>query len=79
MIVKPESKGTGKPYIQIYANSKDKITWKPLVSAATVFVSQAWRYSFYDVMVDVMDQYAGGFALLTPIFGLTLTQTTKMT
>ena len=62
MIVKPESKGTGQPYIQIYANSKDAITRKPLVSAATVFVSQAWRYSFYEVMVDVMEQYTGGFA-----------------
>ena len=29
--------------------------------AATVFVSHAWRYSFYDIVVDVMEQYAGEF------------------
>lgn len=30
----------------------------PYVSSATVFVSHAWRYSFYDVVVDVMEQHA---------------------
>ena len=61
MIVKPESKGTGQPYIQIYANSNDEATRKLMVSAVTVFVSHAWRYSFYDIVVDVMEQYAGEF------------------
>ena len=28
------------------------------VSSATVFVSHAWRYTFYSVVVDVMEQYA---------------------
>ena len=56
--VKPETKGTSRSYIQKYISLQDETSGVPLVSAATVFVSHAWRYSFYDVVVDVMEQYA---------------------
>ena len=56
--IKPETKGTDHPYIQKYATKRDKKTEQPLVSSATVFVSHAWRYSFYDIVFDVMEQYA---------------------
>lgn len=36
----------------------DDTTGAPLISSATVFVSHAWRYSFYDVVVDIMEQHA---------------------
>ena len=56
--VKAETEGTGHPYIEKYRTLKDADTGVPFVSTATVFVSHAWRYSFYDVVVDVMEQYA---------------------
>ena len=59
--VKPETEGTSKSFIHQYADLRDETTGVPLVSTATVFVSHAWRYSFYDVVVDVMEQYAKQF------------------
>ena len=56
--MKPESLGTGNPYISKYLDLCDSKTGKPLVAPATVFVSHAWRYSFYDVVVDAMEQHA---------------------
>lgn len=56
--VKPETKADNQPYVQQYVNVRDDKTGMPLVSAATVFVSHAWRYVFYDVVVDVMEKYA---------------------
>ena len=58
MFIKPETKGTGNPFITQYINQCDALTGKPLVQPATVFVSHALRYSFYDVVVDVMEQHA---------------------
>ena len=34
---------------------KDETAGVPLVSTATVFVCHAWRYAFYNVVVDVME------------------------
>ena len=56
-IVKSESAGTGKPYIGKYESLKTS-DGKPMVALATVFVSHAWQYPFYDVVVDVMEQHA---------------------
>ena len=56
--VKPESFCSGNPYIPKYLDLCDSKTGKPLVAPATVFVSHAWRYSFYDVVVDAMEQHA---------------------
>lgn len=56
-IVKSESAGTGKPYIGKYEGLKDS-DGRPFVATATVFVSHAWQYAFYDVVVDVMEQHA---------------------
>lgn len=56
--VKPETKHTNQSYIQLYKDAQDPTTGIPLVSTATVFVSHAWRYAFYDVVVNVMEQYA---------------------
>ena len=56
-IVKSESAGTGKPYIGKYESLKAS-DGKPMVALATVFVSHAWQYPFYDVVVDVMEQHA---------------------
>ena len=58
---KPENMGASHPYLQKYKNSNDEAMGVPLVSKATVFVSHAWRYSFYDVVVNVMEQYADKF------------------
>ena len=58
MFIKPETKGTGNLFITQYINQCDALTGKPLVQPATVFVSHAWRYSFYDLVVDVMEQHA---------------------
>ena len=56
-IVKPETESIGKSYIHLYSDARTS-TGRPLVSGATVFVSHAWQYAFYDVVVDVMEQYA---------------------
>ena len=56
-----ETKDTNHRYIQKYMKLEDKTTGVPLISTATVFVSHAWRYAFYDVVVDVMEQYARKF------------------
>ena len=56
-IVKPESLGTRKPYINLYSGQYDS-AGNSLVSKATVFVSHAWRYLFYDVVANVMEQHA---------------------
>ena len=53
-----ESADTGQPYIHLYADLCDDIKGVPLVAPATVFVSHAWRYAFYDIVVDVMEQHA---------------------
>ena len=58
MFIKPETKGIGYPFITQYINQCDALTGKPLVQPATVFISHAWRYSFYDVVVEVMEQHA---------------------
>ena len=55
--IKPETAGTGQAYIHQYQGIRDDINGAPLVSSATVFVSHAWRYAFYDVVVDVMEQH----------------------
>ena len=57
-IVKPESLGTNEPYIHKYATISDPNTGIPYVATATVFVSHAWRYPFYDIVADVMEQHA---------------------
>ena len=57
-IVKPETEGISKPYIDTLANTNDPQTVIPYVSAATVFVSHAWKYRFYDVVVKCMEQHA---------------------
>ena len=54
---KPETEGTSKLYIDTLANTNDPQTGIPYVSAATVFVSHAWTYRFYDVVVKCMEQY----------------------
>lgn len=46
------------PYIKWYNKRKDSETGKAFVAPATVFVSHAWKYQFYNVVVDVMEQYA---------------------
>lgn len=55
-IVKSESEGTGKPYINKYVGLKDK-KGKPLVAPATVFISHAWRYPFAITVADCMEQH----------------------
>ena len=57
-IVKLETEGTNKPYIHKYNGERDDKTGVPLISQATVFVSHAWKYNFYEVVVSVMEQYA---------------------
>ena len=39
-------------------HKNDHSTKIPLTAPATVFVSHAWRYNFYSVVVDVMEQFA---------------------
>ena len=56
-IVKSESADTGIPYIGKYESLKTS-DGKPMVALATVFVSHAWQYPFYGVVVDVMEQHS---------------------
>ena len=57
-IVKPQTEGTNEPYIELYKNTKDAESAKPLVASATVFISHAWKYEFVEVVVNVMKQHA---------------------
>ena len=57
-IVKPGTKNSTKPYINKYLEMTDPDTGIPFVSTATVFVSHAWKYKFYDVVFQVMEQHA---------------------
>ena len=57
-IVKPKTLDTNQPFIHRYIGLSDPNTGAPYISSATVFVSHAWRYIFYDVVVAVMEQYA---------------------
>ena len=57
-IVKPETQGSCAPYLHKYMHKNDHSTKIPLTAPATVFVSHAWRYNFYSVVVDVMEQFA---------------------
>ena len=57
-IVKPKTLGTNRPYINKYIGVSDPNTGVPHTSSATVFVSHAWKYTFYEVVVAVMEQYA---------------------
>ena len=57
-IVKPETEGTSKPYIDTLANTNAPQTGILYVSGATVIVSHAWKYRFYDVVVKCMEQHA---------------------
>ena len=57
-IVKPETAGTGSPYLYKYINTCDEVSGVSYTAPATVFVSHAWRYNFYEVVVDVMEQFA---------------------
>ena len=57
-IVKPQTEGTNEPYIELYKNTKDAESGKPLVAPATVVISHAWKYEFVDVVVNVMKQHA---------------------
>ena len=56
--MKPKTKGTQQPYIEKYVGMRDPNSGVAFVSPATVFVSHAWRYAFYSVVVDVMEQHA---------------------
>ena len=56
--VKPETKDLYSSYLELYHGSIDDATGSPLVADATVFVSHAWKYAFYDIVVNVMEQYA---------------------
>lgn len=55
-VVKPESLGTNKPYIDKYTGQTNELGW-PCVAPATVFVSHAWKYPFSSTVADVMEQY----------------------
>ena len=57
-IIKPNTLKTEQPFIQRYIGISDTQTGIPYTSSATVFVSHAWMYEFYDVVVTVMEQYA---------------------
>ena len=57
-IVKPKTLGTNQPYFNKYIGVRDPNTGVPYTSSATVFVSHAWKYKFYEVVVAVMEQYA---------------------
>lgn len=56
-VIKPESLGTNKLYINLYKGQTGE-NGVPLVAPATVFVSHAWRYSFTDTIADPMEQHA---------------------
>ena len=56
-VVKPQTIDSGEPFIDKYIGELDS-DGKPLVAEATVFVSHAWRYDFYNVVVDAMEEYA---------------------
>lgn len=53
-VVKPETEGTNKPYIEKYSGITDG-SGTALVAPATVFVSHAWKYSFADTVADSME------------------------
>ena len=57
-IIKTQTLGTEQPFIHKYTDISDPKTGVPYISLATVFISHAWRYKFYDVVVAVMEQYA---------------------
>lgn len=56
-IIKPQTEGTGVPFINGYLYEKSD-AGIPFVAPATVFVSHAWRYPFSKTVVDVMEQFA---------------------
>ena len=59
--VKAENGGKGAPYINKYIGMKDE-DGKPYLATATVFVSHAWQYKFYDVVFTAMQQHANEYA-----------------
>lgn len=56
-VVKPETIGTNKPYINKYTDMKTE-EGTPYVSEATIFISHAWRYKFAATVADVIEQHA---------------------
>ena len=42
----------------MYDGMSDTGSGKPFVATATVYISHAWRYSFCEVVVDVMEGHA---------------------
>ena len=57
-IIKPKTLDKNQPFINRYISSSDPKTGVPYTSSATVFISHAWKYAFYDVVIAVMEQYA---------------------
>ena len=72
--VKPETKDLYRSYLELYHGSIDDATGSPLVVDATVFVSHAWKYAFYDIVVNVMEQRSNIPVLIS---GLTFSQITR--
>ena len=56
-VVRPESKGTSKPYIDLY-KTLNTAEGKPYVAPATIFISHAWRYKFAATVADVIEQHS---------------------
>lgn len=57
MYIRGQCRKSGTPYINRYYGREDP-SGEPYVGRATIFVSHAWQYSFYDVVFDVMQQHA---------------------
>ena len=55
-IIKPATKGTKKSFTRNQVGKRDK-KGRLLVQPATVFISHAWLYRFFKVIVNVFEQY----------------------